>query len=60
MNEPAEPRASLWLCVCTVWFGPDSVDEPQRPYALLFWLVDPVTPVRALYQSALAVAPPDP
>jgi hypothetical protein len=30
-NEPAEPRALLWLRGCTVWFGRETVLDPQRP-----------------------------
>jgi hypothetical protein len=56
-NDPAEPYALLWLCVCTVWFGPEIVDDPQRPYALAFCCVEPERPVLALYQLALAAPP---
>ncbi len=59
-NEPALPYALLWLCVCTVWLGPEIVVEPQRPYALLFCCVEPVRPVLALYQLALPDAPSGP
>ena len=39
---------------------PQMVDEPQRPYALLFCCVVPARPVFALYQLALPDAPSGP
>ena len=45
LKAPAEPRALLALAVFTVWFGPETVLDPQREYGFQFCVVLPERPV---------------
>ena len=59
-KPPARPCALLALLVLTVWFGPLTVDEPQRSYWFQFCVVEPERPVVGLLKLAWPVPPSGP